>query len=52
MWQKVTPEVPFTVEQFTAKIMEAVKGPNAASEIREAVALLVKSYGIKTPVKK
>jgi hypothetical protein len=52
MWQKITPEVPFTVEQFTAKIKEALKGQNAASDIQDAVALLIKNYGIKAPDKK
>lgn len=40
------------LDEFVARVKEAVKGDNAAQEIQNASAALLKSYGIQNPVKK
>ena len=40
------------LDEFVARVKEAVKGNNAAQEIQNATADLLKSYGIQNPVKK
>lgn len=40
------------VEEFVVTVKEALKKKNTKDEIRKAVDVLLKSYGIETPDKK